>query len=57
VNGLHAPDAEHSVLGGLLLDYKLIDAVELTPEDFPGMAERAVYRLMLERWGEGEPWA
>jgi len=56
VNGLHSPDAEHAILGSLLLDNNLMHAVELTPEDFSGAADRAVYRVMLEKWGEGEPW-
>jgi len=57
VNGsaLYCPDSQRSILGSLLLDNGLMGIVELTPEDFSGTPDRAIYQVMLDKWAEGEP--
>jgi len=52
---LHAPDAERSILGSLFLDNRLINAAELTPEEFFENSNRVIYRGMLDQWAEAQP--
>jgi hypothetical protein len=52
---LTAPDSQRAVLGSLLVTNSLMHAVELTTEDFSGTPDRAIYKEILKKWGEGEP--
>jgi replicative DNA helicase len=52
---LTAPDSQRAVLGSLLVTNSLVHPVELTPEDFSGTPDRAIYQAILKKWGEGEP--
>jgi len=51
---LWSENAQHAVLGSVLLDNGLMHAINLPEDDFFG-PDRTLFRLMLQKWGEGEP--
>jgi hypothetical protein len=52
---LCAEDAERAVLGSLLLYNQLFNDVELSVDEFSSRANKAVYRSIVDQWGEGLP--
>lgn len=53
----HSIEAEQSVLGSLLLDNDMVEAIRdvLSPEDFYSEKHRVIYRTVLELYNELEP--
>jgi AAA domain/DnaB-like helicase N terminal domain len=51
---LWSETAQRAVLGSVLLDNGLMHAVELTEDDFFG-PDRTLFRMMLQKWGDAEP--
>ena len=54
-NTLHNFDAEKSVLGSILLSYKVMEDIALQPEDFYDPKHEACYRIMRKMFLRGEP--
>jgi len=52
---LFSADAQRAVLGAVLNKNILMEAVDLTPDDFSGWVDGTIYATILERWEAKEP--
>jgi AAA domain/DnaB-like helicase N terminal domain len=52
---LYSDAAQRGILGAVLLENSLMHEVELTVDDFFGSTDRTLFQLMLEKWGNAEP--
>ena len=54
-NALHDINAEKSLLGAILLSYKVMEDLSLSPEDFYDQRHEAMFKVMRKKFLNGEP--
>ena len=54
-NSLHNFEAEKSILGAILLSYRIMDELSISPEDFYDPKHEAAFRIMRKMFLGGEP--
>jgi KaiC/GvpD/RAD55 family RecA-like ATPase len=52
---LASPQAQRAVLASIMLNNGLMHEVELTADDFFGSTDQLLFRCMLKKWADGEP--